>query len=691
MSDRALAPILVGITGKRDLRGKDDAVRAALIACFDLLDEKFPASPKILLSGLAAGTDIIAAKAVVERPNWRLVAAMPLPPDLYEQDFDQAQLADLRLLLNKDGVRPLVLDLLRDPATNQAYGRKALARSPNGPSTARSDHYEQLGLYIAERATILIGVMPASEAPGKVGGTARVLDFRVRGDADDTASRAIEGSEVLRQRQPLDWPEPGLAWLIDLDRVATPQVTSALGSVQLWRPRLLEASGQIEVEKISSYGCKEDLVRELRLAARIEAFNRRVIEIDDQRWEREVEERAGKDADTASSLLRRFRAALAAIQGNDKLNLKVTAATLSLLFVIAVTVLVIGSEFRMFLVLYLFILLVSLLVFGFARVRRWQQYTEDYRGLAEALRVQLAWWDQGFVTAKDRVDRIYLFGAFGSLGLVRAAIRHLIDVALLDNDPPTPSPDAEIGWIKGQISYFTQRVKERQLWMTLSDDLVWFLFVASFGMALAIVAEISQKFLQVHPHIPRWLAALLATVVPLGMFWLSHSFSRLARKQPHKSQRWLLKTLALVTAGVTGGLLALLVFYFAPSAVDAGRLLASRGLPAACAADSPSAVECANIIGTKLVLILATVITAIAGALRFYVETLAFEPELHQYREALVIFQRAQTELSKIEGDQSLHARKRRADILMSLGEKALAENEAWIRAHRLRPLEPRL
>ena len=88
---------------------------------------------------------------------------------------------------------------------------------------------------------------------------------------------------------------------------------------------------------------------------------------------------------------------------------------------------------------------------------------------------------------------------------------------------------------------------------------------------------------------------------------------------------------------------------------------------------------------------LATVIASTAGALRFYVETLAFEPELHQYREALAIFQRAREELRKVEGDQSDHGRKRRAAILMSLGEKALAENEAWIRAHRLRPLEPRL
>jgi hypothetical protein len=47
--------------------------------------------------------------------------------------------------------------------------------------------------------------------------------------------------------------------------------------------------------------------------------------------------------------------------------------------------------------------------------------------------------------------------------------------------------------------------------------------------------------------------------------------------------------------------------------------------------------------------------------------------------------------LSKTEADRSDHARRQRERIVISLGERALAENEAWIRAHRVRPLEPHL
>ena len=55
MADRVLAPIIVGITGKRDLNGKDEVVRTALSTALDVLDEYFPLSPKILLSALARG------------------------------------------------------------------------------------------------------------------------------------------------------------------------------------------------------------------------------------------------------------------------------------------------------------------------------------------------------------------------------------------------------------------------------------------------------------------------------------------------------------------------------------------------------------------------------------------------------------------------------------------------------------
>jgi len=80
---------------------------------------------------------------------------------------------------------------------------------------------------------------------------------------------------------------------------------------------------------------------------------------------------------------------------------------------------------------------------------------------------------------------------------------------------------------------------------------------------------------------------------------------------------------------------------------------------------------------------------AVAGAIRFYAEKMSQEHELFSYRDALVTFRRAQEDLQDLEGDGSPEAKDRRNKILIAIGQEALEENEAWIRAHRLRPLEP--
>ncbi len=47
MTELPTMPIIVGITGKRDLQGKDAAVREAVRAAFDLMDESLASSRKL--------------------------------------------------------------------------------------------------------------------------------------------------------------------------------------------------------------------------------------------------------------------------------------------------------------------------------------------------------------------------------------------------------------------------------------------------------------------------------------------------------------------------------------------------------------------------------------------------------------------------------------------------------------------
>jgi len=76
-------------------------------------------------------------------------------------------------------------------------------------------------------------------------------------------------------------------------------------------------------------------------------------------------------------------------------------------------------------------------------------------------------------------------------------------------------------------------------------------------------------------------------------------------------------------------------------------------------------------------------LSAIAGAWRYLTERLNIEAEAHEYRDAHVRFDRAE-HLLAAEPDEN-----RARAIVFELGRLALAENEAWLKSRRERPLTP--
>jgi hypothetical protein len=677
MIDPGSAPLMIGVTGKRHLQGKDAAVRAALVACFDLLDERMPHSPKVLLTGMAEGADMIAAEAALARSDWRVVATLPLSADLFAQDFADAG-AGLRKLLAHDRVRARELAPLRDRA-GRPLAPGALVRPARGSNPVRTDHYEQAGIFIAERCALLIAVMAADEPLNGIGGTARVVDYRVRG-GDVQASGIVQRSAEVRPLDELDSPQTGPVWLIDLD-IVDRSPRALLRAVQLWESVPAE-SGDVVVRKTTRPSAKA-LVQGARLAVRIDAFN------SFGPWASSQPSVAGRasagGAGDASCPLRRFRLVASAVQAWNKARVNRTLFALASLFVVAVGCLELHIEFESTRALWWYdlLFLAILAVYLEAKGHLYQQYAEDYRAVSEGLRVQLAWWDAGLTDAGHRVDRSYLRGTTGSLALVRAAVRHLIDAVVLDGQVAPPSPARAREWIEGQIGFFARRMRQRRAAMVWFDGLIWFFFMASLGMAVALVAL---------PH---------DDAEPVG--WplsLLHSSGRV---------RYLLG--AVVVAGLASRLLwrsgkesrfglrrALLIGLNFAVTFSAGVLLSTAAYKAGVAWSHGDA-DGAGIIGAlvralvdtrhdaahKLVAMVTVVTLAMAAALRFLTDRLAWEAELHSYREALGNFVRARDVLARPGMADSHEGR----TLLSELGRRALAENESWIRAHRVRPLEP--
>ncbi|MCZ8148166.1 MAG: hypothetical protein O9325_10005 [Roseomonas sp.] len=196
-------PILVGVTGKRDLAGRDEAVRRALTALFDALERAFPASPKVLVTGLAEGSDMLATEVALARPHWRVAGLLAFA----EPDF-------IARFTGGDAARATFTRVTAHPRLRKITLAPLADSQPAGPS--RGDSYEQLGLWLARNTAILIGVMPADEAEDRLGGTARVLGHRCRGTVDEPAMAVQHRSLEVAAPLPLDPPEPQPACILDL-------------------------------------------------------------------------------------------------------------------------------------------------------------------------------------------------------------------------------------------------------------------------------------------------------------------------------------------------------------------------------------------------------------------------------------------------------------------------------------------
>ena len=239
-------PILIGISGKRNFDkidpGADRAVAQALAArfaaLFAALDQDMPQTPKVLLTGAAFGCDLIAAEAALARgPHWAVAAILPFERVLFEEDFRsqssepawQARYAEHRAAFErvlgpagKPNPRVLVRELpklVSDTATGIPTAAE-LARDAAGHDTPlRRNHYEQVGQFIAEIATIMIVVMAADEQPDiseANGGTARVAAYRRAGLPDAAGAEVASASSVLRHEwSEVALPPAGHVWLMD--------------------------------------------------------------------------------------------------------------------------------------------------------------------------------------------------------------------------------------------------------------------------------------------------------------------------------------------------------------------------------------------------------------------------------------------------------------------------------------------
>lgn len=153
-------PIVVGVTGHRDLRKQDiPAIQALVRSELQKLKDTYPHSPLVMLNSLAAGADLLCAEVAAEI-GISLISPLPMPAEEYRRDFKDADLVRFDAMLQK------ATDSFVSPASEEE------------PSAMTRDFlYRQAGIYIALHSLVLLALWDGSLAKPGGCGTAEVVDY----------------------------------------------------------------------------------------------------------------------------------------------------------------------------------------------------------------------------------------------------------------------------------------------------------------------------------------------------------------------------------------------------------------------------------------------------------------------------------------------------------------------------------
>src|SRR6202163_943773 len=189
-------PLVIGVTGHRDLREEDVARLEAEVATIiarlrhDYLEDDAE-TPIIVLSALAEGADRLVARVALAQ-GARLIAPLPMPRQEYRRDFEPGlkpgNAAEFDELLAHANAAPVV-----------HFTRGNSLEGVRGKSRKSAEQYRAVGLFITQHSNILIAIWDGHESNMAIGGTAEVVKFTRDGiplEVSGSARGSLDGSEI---------------------------------------------------------------------------------------------------------------------------------------------------------------------------------------------------------------------------------------------------------------------------------------------------------------------------------------------------------------------------------------------------------------------------------------------------------------------------------------------------------------
>jgi hypothetical protein len=469
----AVTPLVIGVTSHRNLAALEiGQLRQRLRDFFLHLRTDFPDLPMVVLSALAEGGDQLAAEEALAA-GARVIAPLPLPRDLYLDDFRGEARARFAGLSQRVDVLPLPL-LPGNTPENVAT-----------PGEARNRQYAHAGVFIASHSHILLALWDGRDSD-KFGGTAQIVRFHMQ--------RILPGPiERRRSRHvTLDSGDESLMYHIVCSRSEAGTVQPPLPPLQALQARWVDDTGA----RAGNAGMSPEF---RCMFSRMQQFNadarRYADDIDAANASpRDGHARQGGDCVAVGSL---FAAA-------DWLAIHFQTRVLLAMRGLYVLAALMGFAFVSYSdlpadlpytanAIYVFVLLFAagVLLAWLTQRRDWQRKYIDYRALAEGLRVQGYWGCAGIESDE--------LGAFA-------------------HDDFMQKQDIELGWIRNVMRVAGVRAAVAASAGDMARVIDEWIGAPEGDGQLGYYSRKSQQRSRAHHATERFSRALLVVVIAASVF-----------------------------------------------------------------------------------------------------------------------------------------------------------------------------
>ena len=447
-------PITIGITGHRDLRPEDiPQVTARVRAVISAIQSEYTHSPLCVLSPLAEGADRLVAEVGLEM-GASLYTVLPMAVDEYEKDFTSAESLEEFRELKKASERVIRLPEFKD----------------GDAKASRELQYEQAGAYIVRHSQVFLSLWNGEEN-SEVGGTATITQFRLNGVPD----------RYRANRHPLQKFDCLPVYHVLTKRRKT-EAAKQLGGLGQNEPFFVEKNADWNVlysrrlrEESPYFGKSEKYIIEKekdfyhRILKRIDDFNHDVERAANRKSRKLQMSARGLFADTSllsSGLnkIRQFYALADVLSLHYKAKTRRCKFSLILFAVLGFFFLTVFDEIlstAVMLLMFPSTFLFVFLVYKYLLKKNYDNRFNDYRALAEGLRVQFFWKLPGW---RENVPEFYLRKFDGEINWISIAI---LTVSIQANNEVEETgsraclDQVRTHWIHSQKEYYSNSGRQK--------------------------------------------------------------------------------------------------------------------------------------------------------------------------------------------------------------------------------------